>query len=135
MSFTRVPFRPAPDWLLVRATDSGAARVATSEEGAGVSLDYDAPYRHKEGDEDVQGIEELQAASAARTAAQQPNVDQDEVELAEKFELPGADLSDESLTVRVEPQQVDEFTCTGCFLVRHRTQLVTTEPMLCRDCA
>jgi len=99
-----------------------------------VSLDYDAPYRHKDSDEDVQGLEELQVASAARTA-QQPNVDQDEAEIAETFELPGADLSDESFTVRVEPQQVDEFTCTGCFLVRHHSQLAATDPMLCRDCA
>ena len=99
-----------------------------------MSLDYDSPYRHKEGDEDEQGIEELRAATAARTA-QQPDVEQDEAEIAETFELPGADLSDESLSIRVEPQQVVEFTCTGCFLVRHHTQLAGTDPMLCLDCA
>jgi hypothetical protein len=99
-----------------------------------MSLDYDAPYRHKGDDEDVEGIEELKAASATRTA-QRPDIDPDEAEIAETFELPGADLSDESLSVQVEPQHADEFMCTGCFLVRHHTQLVATDPMLCRDCA
>ena len=47
-------------------------------------------------------------------------VDVDEAELAESLELPGADLSDESLTVRVLPRQSDEFTCSKCFLVQHR---------------
>ena len=50
-------------------------------------------------------------------------VDVDEAELAENLELPGADLSDESLTVRVLPRQADEFTCSKCFLVHHRSQL------------
>ena len=29
----------------------------------------------------------------------------------------------ESLTVKVVPEQPDEFTCRRCFLVKHRTQL------------
>lgn len=97
-----------------------------------MAVDYDV--RRPESDEDVQQLEELKAASATRTA-QQPEVEPDEAELAETFELPGADLSDESLTVRVDPKQADEFTCTGCFLVRHHTQRADTELMLCRDCA
>jgi hypothetical protein len=97
-----------------------------------MAVDYDV--RHGDNDEDVSQIEELKAASATRTA-QQPNVEPDEAELAETFELPGADLSDESLTVQVEPQHADEFTCTGCFLVRHHTQLAIPDQMLCRDCA
>jgi hypothetical protein len=98
-----------------------------------MTLDYDAAHRHKD-DEDVQGIEELKIASATQ-ADQRPDVDPDEAEIADTYELPGADLSHESLSVRVEPEQVDEFTCAGCFLVRHHSQLVTTDPMLCRDCA
>ena len=39
------------------------------------------------------------------------------------FELPGADLSNEELSVRVLPRQADEFTCSSCFLVHHRSQL------------
>ena len=95
-------------------------------------VDYDV--RHGDSDQDVRGLEELKAASATRTA-QQPEVEPDDAEVAETFELPGADLSGESLSVRVDPKQADEFTCTGCFLVRHHAQLAVSDPMLCRDCA
>ena len=50
-------------------------------------------------------------------------MDVDEAEQAEGFELPGADLSGEELSVRVLPRQADEFTCSRCFLVRHRSQV------------
>jgi hypothetical protein len=98
-----------------------------------MSIDYDVPYRHKD-DENVEGFEELQAVSATRSA-QQPQVEQDEAEIADSFELPGADLSGESLTVRVEPRRADEFTCTSCFLVHHHSQLVDADSLVCRDCA
>ena len=43
----------------------------------------------------------------------------------------------EELTVRVLPKQEDEFTCSSCFLVQHRTRLASTrgDQMYCRDCA
>ena len=41
----------------------------------------------------------------------------------------------ESLTVKVVPEQPDEFTCRRCFLVKHRTQLKDRRRMLCADCA
>ena len=97
-----------------------------------MAVDYDV--RHRDSDEDVQELEELKAASAAEKG-QRPDVEPDEAEVAETFELPGADLSGESLSVRVDPKRVDEFTCTGCFLVRHHTQLAVADRMLCRDCA
>jgi len=97
-----------------------------------MAVDYDV--RHRDNDENVRELEEMKAASATRTA-QRPDIEPDEVEVAETFELPGADLSDELLTVRVQPQQVDEFTCAACFLVRHHTQLADADQMLCRDCA
>ena len=58
------------------------------------------------------------------------------MEAAEAFELPGADLSHEELTVRVLPKQADEFTCASCFLVKHRSQLAETRGGLdyCVDC-
>ena len=64
-------------------------------------------------------------------------VDEDETEAAEGFELPGADLSGEELTVRVLPKQEDEFTCSRCFLVQHRSRLAATkgDQLYCRDCA
>ena len=63
-----------------------------------------------------------------------------ETDAAEGFELPGADLSGEELTVQVLPRQQDEFTCTSCFLVKHRSQLHTAQSdsdgqLICNDCA
>jgi len=46
-------------------------------------------------------------------------IDVEETDTAESFELPGADLSGEELSVRVVPKQADEFTCSTCFLVHH----------------
>jgi hypothetical protein len=96
------------------------------------ATDYDAPRRPAaELAED--SLEEL---TARRQTAQSPSVDLDEAE-AESFELPGADLSDEELTVPVVPMRANEFRCSSCFLVHHRSQLAgdrNGQP-LCRDCA
>jgi Domain of unknown function (DUF4193) len=53
------------------------------------------------------------------------------------FELPGTDLSGEELSVTVIPQRADEFTCSSCFLVQHRSRLRTSSSGLpvCADCA
>jgi hypothetical protein len=53
------------------------------------------------------------------------------------FELPGADLSGEELSVVVIPQRADEFTCSSCFLVQHRSRLCRSNNGLpiCADCA
>jgi hypothetical protein len=53
------------------------------------------------------------------------------------FELPAADLSDEELSATVIPQCADEFTCSSCFLVQHRSRLRTSSSGLpiCADCA
>jgi hypothetical protein len=53
------------------------------------------------------------------------------------FELPGADLSGEELSVTVIPQRADEFTCSSCFLVQHRSRLRISSSGLpiCADCA
>ena len=54
----------------------------------------------------------------------------------QSFELPGADLSHEELTVRVLPRQSDEFTCASCFLVKSRSQLAEERngKPYCVDC-
>lgn len=93
--------------------------------------DYDAPRRPVvELDDD--SVEELKAR---RAATQSPTVDVDEPDA--DFELPGAELTDEELTVSVVPMQADEFRCDSCYLVRHRSQLVVHRSgrKLCRDCA
>jgi hypothetical protein len=96
------------------------------------TTDYDAPRRHADLDED--SLEELKAR---RTSTQSTLVDIDETEGADSFELPGADLSDEELTVAVVPMRTDEFRCSKCFLVHHRSQLVRVRDGvdICRECA
>ena len=46
------------------------------------------------------------------------------------------DLSGEELSYRVIPRQADEFTCSRCFLVHHRSQLAknVNGQMVCREC-
>jgi len=99
-----------------------------------MATDYDAPRKT---DEEIaaESLETLQATAAA-AAKSNTAVDVDETELAENLELPGADLSGETLEVHVVPQQADEFTCTTCFLVHHHTQRAPgiAEPT-CLDCA
>lgn len=97
-----------------------------------MATDYDAP-RKNEDEIREDSIEELKTR---RTDTQSAVVDEDETEAAEGFELPGADLSDEELQVRVLPAQADEFTCASCFLVRHRSQVAKEDGGLlyCTDC-
>ncbi|WAM19519.1 DUF4193 domain-containing protein [Rhodococcus sp. JS3073] len=96
-----------------------------------MATDYDAP-RVTESDETDTSLEQL---TASRKDIQSPVVDVEDADTAESFELPGADLSGEEFTVRVIPKQSDEFTCTSCFLVHHRSRLADTGQLLCRDCA
>jgi hypothetical protein len=98
-----------------------------------MATDYDSP-RKTDDDINEDSIEELKARRVDKSASP---VDVDEAELAENLELPGADLSNEELSVRVLPRQADEFTCSRCFLVHHRSQLakeVGGQPV-CRECA
>jgi hypothetical protein len=64
-------------------------------------------------------------------------IDLDPDDAAEGLELPGADLSNEELSFRVIPRQADEFTCSRCFLVHHRSQLAEERngQLVCRECA
>jgi len=93
------------------------------------TTDYDKP-RTAAADED--SLEELQARRATPSSAA---VDVDEAELAEAFELPGADQLDEELSVTVIPMQADEFRCSRCYLVHHRSQRAGAGVDVCRDCA
>ena len=98
-----------------------------------MATDYDAP-RKTDDDLSEDSIEELKSRRVDKTSS---SVDVDETEQAEGFELPGADLSSEELSVRVLPKQADEFTCSRCFLVHHRSQLAkeTNGMMICTECA
>ena len=98
-----------------------------------MATDYDAP-RKTDDELSEDSIEELKNRRMDTISGM---VDVDEAELAESLELPGADLSNEELAVRVLPRQADEFTCSQCFLVHHRSQLAreTNGVLVCRDFA
>ena len=99
-----------------------------------MATDYDAPRRTETDETSEDSLEEL---TARRNEAQSAVVDVDQAEYAESFELPGADLSGEELSVRIIPKQADEFTCASCFLVHHRSRLASEKKgvMICTDCA
>lgn len=94
------------------------------------TTDYDAP-RASAVDLNEDSLEELKAR---RASAQSPLVDLDE---ADDFELPSVDLADEELTVAVIPMRTDEFRCSQCFLVHHRSLFSHRLAGLdvCRECA
>jgi hypothetical protein len=98
-----------------------------------MATDYDSPRKvDEELTED--SLQELQARRMDKSATA---IDVDPDDVADSLELPGADLSNEELSIRVMPRQADEFTCSSCFLVHHRSQLAETrdgEP-ICRECA
>jgi hypothetical protein len=90
------------------------------------TTDYDTP-RTTDNDVQAESLEQLQ------TRREPPAGLSDLEELdPELLELPGADLSGETLTVAVLPKQADEFTCTRCFLVQHRTRQARAD--MCQDC-
>jgi hypothetical protein len=102
-----------------------------------MATDYDAPRRSEADEMAEDSLEELKAR---RNENQSGVVDVDTDAPDENFELPGADLSGlsgEELTVKVLPKQADEFTCSKCFLVHHRSRLAEEHngQFICRDCA
>lgn len=100
-----------------------------------MATDYDAP-RKNDDEPEADSIEELTARQKDHSSEA---IEEDENEVAEGFELPGADLSREELSVHVVPQLEDEFTCSECFLVHHRSQLAFVDEAtglpVCADCA
>src|SRR4029079_15513044 len=91
-----------------------------SRRGHEMATDYDAPRRTETDDVSADSLEELKAR---RSEAESAVVDVDESDSAENFELPGADLSGEELSVRVIAKQADEFTCSTCLLVHARSRM------------
>ena len=80
-----------------------------------MATDYDAPRKRDE-ENPEESIEELKTQ---RKNSEDASVDEDENEAADSFELPGADLSNEELSVRVVPKQDDEFVCSQCLSLIH----------------
>jgi len=95
--------------------------------------DYDA---RRVSDTDAQDRSAIRELATALPGAATAVVDEDPNDMA-FFELPGADLSGEELAVTIIPQQADEFTCSSCFLVQHRSRSRSGSPghLICADCA
>ena len=98
-----------------------------------MATDYDAS-RKTEDEQKEEGLEarRLTSGEQDRTSG---TIDEDETALADSYELPGADLSHEILSIEVTPRQDDEFTCTTCFLVQHASRRHAAAVDLCGDCA
>jgi Domain of unknown function (DUF4193) len=98
-----------------------------------MATDYDAPRIQT----DELAEDSLDGLVAPRARAQVAVIDIDEADTAESFKLPEADFSVEELSVLVVPIQADEFTCSSCFLVQHRSRLASQHDgqAICADCA
>lgn len=97
------------------------------------TTDYDARRVSENDTQDKSPLREL-ATDLRGPGAAVADEDPNDVHF---FELPGADLSGEELSVSVIPQRADEFTCSSCFLVQHRSRLRLSSSGLpvCADCA
>jgi len=97
-----------------------------------MATDYDSP-RKTDDEINEDSLQELQARRNDKTSS----VIDEDLDAGEVTELPGADLSNEELAIRVLPRQADEFTCARCFLVHHRSQLAEERngQFICRECA
>ena len=78
---------------------------------------------------EVESIQDLLVKQEA--AAEEDEADEDE----EPVVLTREERLAEPAEARVVPIQETEFTCTKCFLVKHRSQLADKKKMRCRDCA
>lgn len=93
-----------------------------------MATDYDAPRASAEDEQDTDSLERLKSERGVVNT----DLPADEANLLEDLELPGADLSDHELSVRVVPIQRDEFTCPSCFLVMHASRRQPSGR--CSDC-
>jgi len=88
----------------------------------------------EDGESEVEtSLEELLQRRERKTTTTSDGDENDEEALIEAMDE--REGRAESLTVKVVPPQPSEFTCRGCFLLKHRSQLADKKRMLCRDCA
>ena len=79
-------------------------------------------------------LEDVKSANApdARSVVRELDAPDD----ADALGIPGGEIVAEELTVVVVPAAKDEFTCSSCFLVRHRSQIAREKDghLYCREC-
>lgn len=80
---------------------------------------------------EVESIQELLEKQETQEAA---DTAEEEDEAVVAVTARGAEAV-EVVENRVVPIQETEFTCSNCYLVKHRSQLADKRKMLCRDCA
>lgn len=80
-----------------------------------MAADYDAPRKTDDDAESLDAIKERIPAAGASAA------DVDEADHGEHFVVP--EVIAEDLEIVVLPPQTDEFTCSECFIVKHRSLL------------
>ncbi len=98
-----------------------------------MTVDFDAPRRAEAEDQSEAGFGDLKVGRSD-TAKAAVIDDEDEADI---YELPAVEVSDDELSVRVIPKQANEFTCSSCYLVLHRSRLArhVGARVICADCA
>ncbi|MGP5679801.1 DUF4193 family protein [Glutamicibacter arilaitensis] len=97
-----------------------------------MAIESAAPVAMSEADR----AKEIAQLKAGKTAAMANLIDEAETPRAEEYVLPGGEAAQEEVSIEILPEQVDEFTCVSCFMVRHRTQLAREEngQKFCSEC-
>jgi len=92
-----------------------------------MATDYDAP---RKADDDTESIEAIKERVPAKSASS----DTEDVDSGDSFAIP--DVVSEDLEVVVLPPQDDEFTCSSCFIVKHRSLVSrkTKNGPICTEC-
>lgn len=98
-----------------------------------MATDYDSPRTRPEDEIETDSLEGLKAAEKSEPAVD----DTDDGDIVEPIDVSMADLSGEELSGSVIPRQNDEFTCSVCFLVQHRSRIAEDDgkgELICIDC-
>ncbi|WP_442543672.1 DUF4193 domain-containing protein [Arthrobacter sp. KN11-1C] len=85
-----------------------------------MATDYDE-LRNDVKESQDSSLEALQSAN--KPDAQSVIRELHETDALDDAMVPGGEFVNEELVVQVIPQAEDEFTCSSCFLVRHRSQI------------
>jgi hypothetical protein len=95
-----------------------------------MAADYDAP---KKTDDDAESLDAIKQ----NTKPTSPSIiDVEEDGISDDHER--EQLIDEALEVTVIPPQTDEFTCSECFIVKHKSMMSSKKSKygpVCNDCA
>jgi hypothetical protein len=91
-----------------------------------MATDYDAP---RKADDDTESLEAIKERGPVKAAS-----DTEDIDAGDSFSIP--DVVSEDLEVVVLPPQDDEFTCSNCFIVKHRSLVArkTKNGPICSEC-